>query len=164
MRAALVSCANDRSNACKSRRRTRWRALAPTIDQIAMKNTAASAEHPVREVIAKIDAAWRLKQFDGLDECFHEEAVIVGPGYAEFARGRKKCAESYREFATNAAVLSVLGVGPHAAQVGNHRRVHLCLEDGVSAPARPKARSRDGSTRVRVSRGSLATGLALHLL
>ncbi len=71
-----------------------------------MSNAAASAGHPVREVIAKIDAAWRLKQFDGLDECFHEKAVIVGPGYAEFAVGREKCVESYREFATNAAVLS----------------------------------------------------------
>jgi hypothetical protein len=30
---------------------------------------------------------------------------MVGRGHAEFARGREKCAESYREFATNAAVL-----------------------------------------------------------
>lgn len=65
-----------------------------------------SDESAVREVIARIDAAWRLKQFDGLDECFHEDAVIVGPGYVEFGRGRAKCAESYREFAKNAAVLS----------------------------------------------------------
>ena len=70
-------------------------------------NTAAdTVDHPVREVIARIDAAWRLKQFDGLNECFHDNAVIVGPGYIEFARGRTKCAESYREFATNAAILS----------------------------------------------------------
>lgn len=65
-----------------------------------------STEDAVREIIANIDAAWRLKQLDGLDQCFHENAVIVGPGYAEFARGRAKCADSYREFATNAAVLS----------------------------------------------------------
>lgn len=71
-----------------------------------MKNAKLATEHSVREVIAKIDAAWRLKQFDGLAECFHEDAVIVGPGYAEFAHGREKCAESYREFATNADVLS----------------------------------------------------------
>ena len=63
-------------------------------------------EDGVRDVIAKIDAAWRLKQFEGLDDCFHRDAVIVGPGYVEFARGRDKCAESYREFATNAAVPS----------------------------------------------------------
>jgi ketosteroid isomerase-like protein len=63
-------------------------------------------ESAVREVIARIDAAWRRKQFDGLDACFHEQAVIVGPGYTEFARGRAKCAESYREFANNASVLA----------------------------------------------------------
>jgi uncharacterized protein (TIGR02246 family) len=71
-----------------------------------MNETDKSSKHAVRAVIAKIDAAWRLKEFDGLDECFDENAVIVGPGYAEFARGREKCANSYREFATNAAVLS----------------------------------------------------------
>src|SRR5450759_857273 len=71
-----------------------------------MDDSDKSSAHSVRAVIAKIDAAWRLKQFDGLNECFHEDAVIVVPAYAEFARGREKCAQSYREFATNAAVLT----------------------------------------------------------
>jgi uncharacterized protein (TIGR02246 family) len=65
-----------------------------------------SAEAEIRDVIATIDAAWRAKQLAGLEACFHEDAVIVGPGYAEYARGRARCAESYREFATNAAVLA----------------------------------------------------------
>lgn len=64
-----------------------------------------TAETAIRKIIATIDAAWRAKQFEGLETCFHEKAVIVGPGFAEFAAGREKCAESYREFATNAAVL-----------------------------------------------------------
>jgi hypothetical protein len=63
-------------------------------------------EEAVRKVLSKIDAAWRKKVFDGLDQCFDERAVIVGPGYTEFASGRSKCAESYREFATNADVLA----------------------------------------------------------
>jgi ketosteroid isomerase-like protein len=71
-----------------------------------MSSAGESTEQRIRDVIATIDAAWRLKQFTGLDQCFHEDAVIVGPGYTEYARGREKCAESYREFATNAAVLS----------------------------------------------------------
>ena len=50
----------------------------------------------VRQVIARIEAAWRSKQFTGPEMCFHEDAVIVGPGYVEYARGRGKCAESYR--------------------------------------------------------------------
>ena len=64
-----------------------------------------AAEIAVRKIIATIDAAWRAKQFEGLEACFHEQAVMVGPGYVELAAGREKCAESYREFATNAAVL-----------------------------------------------------------
>lgn len=64
-----------------------------------------SAERAIRETLAKIDAAWRNKEFDGLEKCFHEQAVIAGPGYVEYASGRGKCAESYREFATNADVL-----------------------------------------------------------
>jgi len=64
-----------------------------------------SEEVAVRNVIEKIGNAWRRKQFEGLEECFHEDAVIVGPGYVEFGRGRGACAESYREFATNAQVL-----------------------------------------------------------
>jgi ketosteroid isomerase-like protein len=65
-----------------------------------------SAESAVRETLARIDAAWRNREFDGLEQCFHEQAVIVGPGYAEYANGRSKCAESYREFATNTDVLN----------------------------------------------------------
>ena len=34
----------------------------------------------------------------------HENAVIVGPNYDGFACGREKCAERYREFASNASV------------------------------------------------------------
>ena len=64
-----------------------------------------SAKTDIRATLERIDAAWRRKQFDGLEQCFHERAVIVGPGYVEYAAGREKCAESYREFATNADVL-----------------------------------------------------------
>jgi hypothetical protein len=32
-------------------------------------------EGAVREVIERIDAAWRSKQFDGLEACFHRDAV-----------------------------------------------------------------------------------------
>jgi hypothetical protein len=63
-------------------------------------------EGAIRRVLSKIDSAWRKKEFAGLDECFHERAAIVGPGYSEYANGREKCAESYREFATNADVLA----------------------------------------------------------
>ena len=60
----------------------------------------------IRSVLARIDAAWRRKQFSSLTDCFHPDAVIVGPGNAVFAQGREACAESYKEFATNASVLN----------------------------------------------------------
>jgi len=65
-----------------------------------------SSENAVREVLTKIEAAWRNKELDGLERCFHEHAVIVGPGYAQYAKGRLACAESYREFAMNAETLA----------------------------------------------------------
>jgi hypothetical protein len=43
--------------------------------------TAADSEAEVRAVLGRIEAAWKEKRFDGLDECFDEEAVIVGPNY-----------------------------------------------------------------------------------
>ena len=64
-----------------------------------------SAESRVRDVIARIDVAWRQKQFDGLADCFHEHATICGPGYVPYAIGSAACSESYREFALNASVL-----------------------------------------------------------
>lgn len=64
-----------------------------------------SEESVVRAVLSQINDAWREKRFDGLSDCFAENAVIVGPDYKIFASGRNACAESYREFATNASVL-----------------------------------------------------------
>lgn len=76
-----------------------------TKDRPTIRIDLASAEVAVSRVIARIDAAWRDKQFDGVEACFHPDAVVVGPGYTEVARGRAACVESYREFATNARVL-----------------------------------------------------------
>ena len=65
-----------------------------------------SAEAAIRNVIARIESSWKDKEYVDLEACFHEQAVIVGPGHVEYARGREKCAESYREFAVNADVLA----------------------------------------------------------
>ena len=63
------------------------------------------AEGAIRAVLSRIDAAWQQKRFDGLADCFDANAVILGPGHAVYASGRVACSESYREFASNAAVL-----------------------------------------------------------
>jgi ketosteroid isomerase-like protein len=66
---------------------------------------ATADERAIRAVIERIDAAWKHKQFAGLEDCFAPDAVIVGPGGTVYAAGRAACAESYREFAGNADVL-----------------------------------------------------------
>jgi ketosteroid isomerase-like protein len=67
--------------------------------------TADQASDSVRALITRINAAWRQKRFDGLDECFHPDALIVGPGYRVMARGRSACVDSYRDFANDTGVL-----------------------------------------------------------
>jgi ketosteroid isomerase-like protein len=62
-------------------------------------------EAAIRAVLSRIDAAWRTKRCAGLEDCFAEDATIAGPGCVRYAAGRAACAESYREFASNAAVL-----------------------------------------------------------
>ena len=82
-----------------------------------------NAESIVRDVIARIDAAWRQKQFDDLADCFHEHAAICGPGYVPYATGSTACANSYREFALNASVLSYSESG-HALRMFDHTAVY----------------------------------------
>ena len=82
-----------------------------------------NAESIVRDVIARIDAAWRQKQFDDLADCFHEHAAICGPGYVPYATGSTACANSYREFELNASVLSYSESG-HALRMFDHTAVY----------------------------------------
>jgi ketosteroid isomerase-like protein len=65
----------------------------------------AARDTAIRSVLSRLDAAWRDKKFDGLDDCFDENAVIVGPTFTtQYATGRAACADSYREFARNPAI------------------------------------------------------------
>jgi ketosteroid isomerase-like protein len=66
----------------------------------------AARDAAIRTVLSRLDAAWRDKNFDGLEDCFDENAIIVGPTYAtQYATGRGACADSYREFARNPAII-----------------------------------------------------------
>jgi len=63
------------------------------------------ARQAVADAVAQINRAWQNNDFAALLECFAEEAVMVGPGYKVLGRGRSFFVESYREFATSAAIL-----------------------------------------------------------
>lgn len=122
------------------------------------------AEHPVYEVIARIDSGWRLKKFDRFDECFDENAVIVGPGHTELARGRKKCAKSYRDFAASGAVLS-FSESSHTLHTWETIAVYtFAWKMHYQRHAGAKHESGGRPTRLRADQGSAAAGLALHLL
>jgi uncharacterized protein (TIGR02246 family) len=63
------------------------------------------ARRAVQGVVARISRAWQDKDFAALPECFAEDAVMMGPGYKVLGRGRSFFVESYRDFATSAAIL-----------------------------------------------------------
>lgn len=66
----------------------------------------AARDAAIRTVLSRLDAAWRDKKLDGLEDCFDENAIIVGPTYTtQYATGRAACADSYREFARNQAII-----------------------------------------------------------
>jgi hypothetical protein len=79
-----------------------------------------AVENAVRSVLTRIDAAWREKKFDGLEECFDDGAVIVGPNYAEYAVGGKACAESYRAW-PDTAVYTFAWQMTYERENGPHR-------------------------------------------
>lgn len=82
-----------------------------------------SQEAAVRAVIARLDAAWQNLEFDDFEDCFAEDAVIVGPDYQPAASGRVACAESYREFACNAAIIDYSESG-HQLHLWEHLAVY----------------------------------------
>jgi hypothetical protein len=69
-----------------------------------MTKTPDSIIFKVMEVIAKMEIAWREKNFDGLEDCFEKQVVITGPNFEVFAHGRVGCGESYSQFSNNTGV------------------------------------------------------------
>jgi len=78
-----------------------------------------AAKDEVRSVIAQINRARCDNDFAALPERFAEDAVMVGPDYIELGRGRSFFVESYREFATGAAVLDYCQSEPLVEIFGN---------------------------------------------
>ena len=52
----------------------------------------------VREVIARINAAWRDRRYDDLCQMFAEDMVFTLPGFSGRLEGREAIVASYREF------------------------------------------------------------------
>ena len=60
-----------------------------------MSNDASAA---VRDVMARITAAWRERRYDDLAEVFAEDMVFTLPGFSGRLEGREAIVASYRDF------------------------------------------------------------------
>jgi len=62
-----------------------------------------SAEE-ICQLVQRINQAWRTGHPEQLEEFFHPDMVITGPGYQVMGRGRTACIDSYRQFAATATI------------------------------------------------------------
>ncbi|MBI4082122.1 MAG: nuclear transport factor 2 family protein [Candidatus Lambdaproteobacteria bacterium] len=65
------------------------------------------ARDEVRNVLWRLNAAWREGRPEAMTPLLHPDVVIVPPGFTMTVRGREACVASYREFATRAKVHEV---------------------------------------------------------
>jgi uncharacterized protein (TIGR02246 family) len=59
---------------------------------------SSDASDAVREVMARISAAWRERRYDDLCQMFAEDMVFTLPGFSGRVEGREAIVASYREF------------------------------------------------------------------
>jgi len=70
-----------------------------------MVSVAESSDRAdVQLLVNKINEAWLKGRPQDLQEYFHPEIVIKGPGFEEMARGREACVRSYEDFTRQAKV------------------------------------------------------------
>lgn len=83
-------------------------ATPPTKDQEA-----------VRAVLRRINDAWLTGHFDDLGQYFHENMVVVPPGYHMRLNGRDACVRSYRDFTAAATIDEFMLHDPSVEVVGD---------------------------------------------
>lgn len=71
------------------------------------------------ETVRAINAAWRTGDVLGLRDRFHEDAVMVPPGFEGRSEGREACVRSYQEFTDNATVRRLDELDPQVDVVGD---------------------------------------------
>ena len=60
----------------------------------------------IRRVLARIGEAWLNGRPDELNEYFHDDIVIKGPGFQELGRGKEVCVQSYKDFLNQTSIKS----------------------------------------------------------
>jgi ketosteroid isomerase-like protein len=64
----------------------------------------AGVREAIRRILKQINAAWRGGRTDELRQYFHENMVIVSPGFQVRGEGREACVASYQDFINQATV------------------------------------------------------------
>lgn len=70
-------------------------------------SNSPSLQEQVLELLRSLNQAWLAGRFGELGGCFHEDVVVVPPGFQQRMQGRDPCVQSYRKFATHATVLEL---------------------------------------------------------
>lgn len=70
------------------------------------------AQKEIRLLLSKISEAWLKGRPEELNECFHNDMGIKGPGFQEMGRGKEVCVKSYEDFIRQATVREFKGSDP----------------------------------------------------
>ena len=65
-----------------------------------------SARAEIIATIGRINRAWRTGRVEEMVDAFHDDVVVVQPGFGTRVSGREACVGSYAEFAAAARVLA----------------------------------------------------------
>lgn len=63
-----------------------------------------NVQEEIRQLLKNINDAWVKGHPEELGEYFHEDMVIVGPGFRGGGRGKRACVESYKDFTSHATI------------------------------------------------------------
>jgi uncharacterized protein (TIGR02246 family) len=80
------------------------------------------------ETVQRINQAWRDSDALGIANLFHEDAVIVHPGFEGRSEGRDACTMSYAAFAEQATVQRLDVFDHHVDVVGDAAVVTYAFE------------------------------------
>jgi uncharacterized protein (TIGR02246 family) len=69
-----------------------------------VSSAVPNEQEAIRQLLKRINQAWVQGRLEELNECFHENMVIVAPGLQAMRKGREACVRSYQEFIAAAVV------------------------------------------------------------
>lgn len=88
-----------------------------------MADVSADAQSAVRSLLSRLNDAWMHTRGEAmtkvLSECFSEDVVMRGPGFALAGKGRDLAVQSYQDFVTQAHIKNVSLKPPEIDIIGD---------------------------------------------